>query len=122
MPDKSVRVSGREVTIADMRSRVTFQTATRVSDSQGGFEESWASVATNPTVWGYLAAVSSRERLFSEQMQTQRSHVLVVRYRTDLNTSMRVSYDSRTFQIKGFRNPDERKWFLVLDLEENQGK
>lgn len=122
MPDLGVRANGKEVTIGDLRSRVTFQTSTRVADGQGGFTETWASLATNPTVYAYLAAVSSRERLFSQQMQYQRSHVLVIRYRTDLNTSMRITYEGREFQIKGIRNPEERKAFLILDLEENQGK
>lgn len=122
MADKSVSVGGRKVTLGDMRSRVTFQVASRASDSQGGFTETFADIATNPTVWAYLTAVSSRERLFSEQMQYQRSHALVIRYRTDITTDMQVTYDSRTFQIKGIRNPDERKWFLIIDLEENQGK
>lgn len=122
MPDLGVRANGKEVTIGDLRSRVTFQTSTRVADGQGGFTETWANLATNPTVYAYLAAVNSRERLFSQQMQYQRSHVLVIRYRTDLNTSMRITYEGREFQIKGIRNPEERKAFLILDLEENQGK
>ena len=108
MPDLGVRANGKEVTIGDLRSRVTFQTSTRVADGQGGFTETWASLATNPTVYAYLAAVNSRERLFSQQMQYQRSHVLVIRYRTDLNTSMRITYEGREFQIKGIRNPEER--------------
>lgn len=122
MPNLSVSANGKAITVGDLRSRVTFQSSSRVSDSQGGFVESWANLATNPTVYGYLAAVSSRERLFSSQVQTQRTHVLVVRYRSDLTTDMRFTYESRTFQIKGIRNPEERKAFLILDVEENQGK
>lgn len=122
MPDFGVRANGKAISIGDLRSRITFQTATRVSDSQGGFTETWSNLATNPTVYAYLAAVSSRERLFSEQIQYQRSHVIVIRYRSDLDTSMRITYEGREFQIKGIRNPEERKAFLILDVEENQGK
>ena len=122
MPNLSVSANGKAITVGDLRSRVTFQVATRESDSQGGAVETWANLTTNPTVYGYLAAVSSRERYFSNQVQTQRSHVLVIRYRTDLTTDMRFTYESRTFQIKGIRNPEERKAFLILDVEENQGK
>jgi len=122
MPNLSVSANGKAITVGDLRSRVTFQSSSRASDSQGGFVETWANLATNPTVYGYLAAVSSRERLFSNQVQTQRTHVLVVRYRSDLTTDMRFTYESRTFQIKGIRNPEERKAFLILDVEENQGK
>jgi hypothetical protein len=34
---------------------------------------------------------------------------------------MRLNFDSRYFQIKGIRRPDEKKFYLILDLEENQG-
>ena len=122
MGDKNVSVNGRKITLGDMRSRVTFQASSRSDDGQGGFTETWGNIFADATVWGYLTAVSSRERLYSEQMQYQRSHVLVIRYRTDITNDMRFTYRGRTFQVKGVRNPDERKYFLVIDAEENQGK
>lgn len=121
MPDKSLRVNGRAITVSDMRTRVTFQVASRVTDNQGGWTESWANLATAPTVWGYLAAVNSRERLYAQQIQYQRSHILIIRYRSDITTDMRFTYNGRTFQVKGIRNPEERKYFSIIDVEENQG-
>jgi SPP1 family predicted phage head-tail adaptor len=121
MPNKSVSVNGRAISIADMRTRVTFQVATRASDNQGGSTETWANLSTAPVVWGYLAAVSSRERLYAQQIQYQRSHILVIRYRSDITTDMRFTYNNRTFQVKGIRNPEERKYFSIIDVEENQG-
>lgn len=123
MPDKSVTLNGKKVTVGDMRTRVTFQVSSRTSDGQGGFVESWANLDADPGyVWGYLAATSSRERLFAEQMQYQRTHVLLIRFRPDITNEMRLTYDNRTFQVKGTRNPEERNYFLQVDLEENQGK
>jgi SPP1 family predicted phage head-tail adaptor len=107
--------------IGRMRSRVTFQALLEVSDGQGGQTESWSDLSTDPTVWCYLRPTKSNERFFSEQIQYQRSHEAIIRYRNDLETEMRVLFDGRVFQIKGIRRPDERKAFLILDLEENQG-
>jgi SPP1 family predicted phage head-tail adaptor len=107
--------------ISKMRSRVTFQELLNTSDGQGGQSESWTNLSSNPTVWCYLRPTRSHERYFSQQIQYQRTHVAIVRYRTDLTNEMRMNYDNRVFQIKGIRNPDERKAFLILDLEENQG-
>ncbi len=107
--------------IGKMRSRVTFQEVTHVPDGQGGQTESWGNLTSNPTVFCYLKPTKAHERLYSQQMQYQRTHEAIIRYRTDLTTEMRMTYDNRTFQIKGIRRPDERKAFLILDLEENQG-
>ncbi len=107
--------------IGKMRSRVTFQELTQTSDGQGGQSESWSDLSTDPTVWCYLRPTKSQERLYSAQVQYQRTHEAIIRHRTDLTTEMRMTYDSRVFQIKGIRRPDERKAFLILDLEENQG-
>lgn len=121
MPDKSVSIGGRKVTIADMRHRITFQFVTRTPDGQGGFTEVWANLASVPTVWAFVCPVAARERLFSSQVQYQRTHKVAMRYRSDITTEMRFLYDGRTFQLHGTIQPDGRKFFMVVDAEENQG-
>ncbi len=107
--------------IGNMRSRVTFQELAEVSDGQGGQTESWNNLADTPTVWCYLRPTKANERFFSQQIQYQRTHEAIIRYRDDIIPEMRMTFDSRTFQIKGVRRPDERKAYLILDVEENQG-
>ena len=107
--------------IGALRHRVTFQYLTRTTDGQGGFTSTWADMPSLPEVWGEVTPAKTYERFFSEQIQYQRSHQVIVRYRTDLTQEMRMLFDSRIFQIKGIRKPDERKFFLVIDLQENQG-
>lgn len=104
--------------ISNMRHRITFQTLSNVADGQGGVTTSWSDLAT---VWAYVKPISSRERLYTKQIQYQRSHEVIIRHRTDIDQTMRFTFDSRTFQIKGVRRPDERKAFLIIDAEENQG-
>lgn len=106
------------VSIGDLRHRVTFQTLSRVSDNQGGFTESWSNLAE---VWAFIKPVSSKERLFGQRLQYQRSHEVIIRFRNDITQEMRFLFDNRIFQIKGTRASDERKFFLTIDAEENQG-
>lgn len=105
-------------TIGKLRSRITFETLSRSDDDQGGFTETWTELVT---VWAHVRPVSSRERFFSDQIQYQRSHEVVIRHRDDITQEMRFTFDSRTFQIKGVRSPDEKGFWLVIDAEENQG-
>lgn len=104
--------------IASLRHRLTIEQLSDVSDGQGGYTVAWSALAT---VWGKLEPVSSRERYFAKQVQYQRSHKAIIRFRDDVTNTMRITFDNRTFQIKGVYSPDERKAYLFLDLEENQG-
>lgn len=107
--------------IGKLRHRVTFQYLTRTNDGQGGFSSAWNNLASLPTVWAEVTPSNTKERFFSETLQYQRSHKVVIRYRDDLTTEMRMIFDERIFQIKSIKRLDERRFFLVLDLEENQG-
>jgi SPP1 family predicted phage head-tail adaptor len=104
--------------IGSLRHRIKFQTLSRATDGQGGFTETWTDLAT---VWAYVKPVSAREKMISNQIQYQRSHEVIIRHRTGITQEMRFLYDGRTFQIKGVRRPDERKFYLIIDAEENQG-
>lgn len=104
--------------IGKLRHRITFETLAQVSDGQGGSTETWSTLAT---VWASVTPVSSKERLYGQKIDYQRSHKVIIRHRTDITQEMRFTYDSRTFQIKGALRPDERKFYLFIDAEENQG-
>lgn len=106
------------IKLSDLRHRLTIEQVSNTTDNQGGQASTWATLAT---VWGKLEPIKSFERLFAQRVEYQRSHTCTIRHRTDVTTSMRISFDSRIFQIKGLRKPDEKKFLLILDLEENKG-
>ena len=107
--------------IGALRHRVTFQFLTRTSDGQGGYSSTWANLPSLPTVWAEVKPANTNERFFAQALQYQRTHQVVIRYRADLTQEMRMLYDSRIFQIKSIKRVEERRWFLIIDLEENQG-
>jgi SPP1 family predicted phage head-tail adaptor len=106
--------------IGQLRHRIVIESASETTDSQGGQATTWSTYAT---VWALLEPRGSMEARFSEQIQLRRTHICWIRYRSDLTftSAMRILFDSRYFQIKGIRQPDERKFFLLLDLEEGVG-
>lgn len=112
------RLTSTLVQIAELRHRITFQRIAQVTDGMGGFTTTWSDVAT---VWAKVEPVSASERLISEKLETQRSHKVKIRYRSDITTDMRFTFNSRTFQVKGVHNPDERRVYTFIDAEENQG-
>ena len=104
--------------IGAMRHRIFFQKLTSAPNGQGGFTEAWAN---HKEVWASVKPVKTKERNFSEQIQYQRTHEVIIRFRNDITQDMRFKFDGRTFEIKGVRRKDERKYYLIIDAEENQG-
>lgn len=104
--------------VADLRHRVQIQVLVETSDGQGGMASTWHIL---DTVWAKLEPTNSSERFFANQLQYQRSHKCWMRYRSDVNETMRLYFDSRYFQIKAVSSPDEKGFWMVMDLQENQG-
>ena len=102
--------------IGALRHRITVQVVSRAGDGQGGITESWDEHAV---LWAKITPVSRNERMFMQQLEYQRSHKILIRYRDDLTTDMRISFNNRIFHIKAFINVDERKAYTQIDVEEN---
>jgi SPP1 family predicted phage head-tail adaptor len=104
--------------IADLRQRIKFQNLVRAPDGQGGFTESWTDFQE---VWAQVVPASAKELYFAQQIRPEITHKITIRNLIGLNTSMRILFGSRVFQVKGIRNEDERLWFQFIDAVENVG-
>lgn len=104
------------IRIGDLRHRITLQTLALTSDGQGGQTEAWADLAT---VWAYVKPISANERLYAQKLEPLITHRVTIRYRTDVTSEMRFTYEGRKFQIKAPYSLDERKAFLVFDAQED---
>ena len=88
------------MSIGERRFRVTFQTPTISQDSYGEADKVWSDVCTS---WGLIKPLKGAERLSANQMQSDVTHRIVVRYRSelsDLDAGDRVTWNSKTFDIK----------------------
>lgn len=99
-----------------MRHRVTIQTrsiATR--DSEGGVTESWSTYAKR---WASIRPLRGEELFAAQQKYGKVSHEFSIRNTTGVTPEMRISYDSRTFNIVSAINVNERdRETLILATE-----
>ena len=98
-----------------LRHRLVFENESLSTDGQGGATRTWA---TRATVSGSIKPLRADERFYNEQLNHNGTHEVVIRYRTDIEASDRISYDSRYFQIVGIMNPNERDRQLVITCKE----
>lgn len=96
---------------ADMKHRVKVQAASRVSDGQGGFTETWDTTAT---LWAKVEPVKGWEKMQAQQLQTQLTHKVTVRYSASVTTAKRLLFEGRVLDVKEAVNLDEANAFLRL--------
>lgn len=103
---------------------MTLQLDTVTTDANGESTHSWADI---DDVYARITPMSAFERSIAAQNSQRVSHEIVIWYRSDLGTSdiglspaHRLTYDGRTFEIRGFIDPDESKTYYVLTCEETR--
>lgn len=110
--------SFRQVSIGDLRHRVTFQQQQKVPDGRGGFVTTWVDMVT---VWASVQALRPWERIQAQQTQTGVTHQVVIRYREGITASMRIVHDGRHLYLQGPPvDPDGRRRWLQMLCEERE--
>jgi SPP1 family predicted phage head-tail adaptor len=113
------------MSIGAMRSRVEIQKYTSTSDGGGGGSVAWSKVAS---VFAQITPKTARKNEFGEDNQQREvvTHLIKIRYRSDFTTKNRIhqtySRDgikaTRTFNIKGIINVDNKFKYMELTCEE----
>jgi len=104
------------VNVGMMRKRVTLQNVSAVRDSNyGGVTTSAAAAAT---VWASIDPISARERLRLGENVAEATHVVKVRYTTNVAQTSRVVYGSRTFEVLSLIDVEERGKVIHLICKE----
>lgn len=102
-----------------MRHRITFQRFSGALDDFGdplqADAANWTDVAT---MWAAIDPISGREFYAAEQSQSEVSHKIRCRYRTGLDTAMRITYGKRRFKIISLIDWEERHESLLLMCKE----
>ncbi|MFC5524020.1 phage head closure protein [Polaromonas jejuensis] len=93
-----------------LRKRVVFQCRDTAVDSYGQQVTTWTDAFT---AWAAIEALSAREVLAAQAVQSEASHRITVRYRGEFTNpvavaAMRINYNGRLFNISGATNTDER--------------
>jgi len=98
------------VRAGELRHRLTIEIPQRLSDGAGGAIVTWAQVAS---IWAHIKPVSARELRAAEQRAEKLTHKIILRYRSDINATMRLVGAGRIFNINAIINEDERDHWLV---------
>ena len=97
--------------IGKMRYRVKVETATNTRDAGGGLTQSYTPVTF---IYANIKPLKADSTYRQGKVQEKVSHELTIRYMDNISTNHRISFGSRTFNIKGIVNVDERDRFLKL--------
>lgn len=100
-----------------LRHRVALQVKTCGHDVFGGPIQTWETVAV---VWASFEAMSTREYFSAQQVQSEVTQRIRIRYRADVRPDMRVLYNMRVFEIVGILG-NNRQNQLVLMCKERSG-
>jgi SPP1 family predicted phage head-tail adaptor len=103
--------------------RIVIETLTQTKDSEGGMSDAWGSPINT---WAKIANLSGNERHITAhggQVAEARTE-FTIRYRTGINEKMRVTYNSKIYNIRFINDFAEDHRFLVLtcDTGVNDGR
>ena len=99
-----------------LRHRVTLQKRQAIVSPYGERTTSWADVAT---CWADFHPLSVREFLSQSGTQSQVTARVVIRYRDDVDPTMRLAYRGKVYNIAGvLPDPDSGCEYLTLPVAE----
>lgn len=97
-----------------MSQRVALYTASLADDGMGGQVVTWNALAT---VWGEVVEALSPEREEGGQRRAEPKIRVVIRYRGDVVTGMRLVFRAVPYRVLGVRDLFARKLALELMCE-----
>lgn len=91
--------------------RITIQTFSESTDSFGQEVKSYSTLAS---VWANVTEKIGNEGEDGDMIAATKKVEFIIRYRTDVNEQMRISYNSNIYKIQAIQSADARKAFLKL--------
>lgn len=101
--------------IGKLKHRVTIQEYTTTRDSFGAEIEAWVDIAT---VWASVEPLTGREYFQMQQINTEISTKVTMRFKAGVTVKMRLIYNNRIFEIISLINTEEKDVQLVLMCRE----
>lgn len=100
----------------ELRERVTIQTRTATTDTQGGRSVAWSTLAT---VWAKVTPAMPAEQIAAQTIGSFGAYIVEMQYRTDVTALMRLSWtpylgSATTLEIHGVAQNAGRPDRLLL--------
>lgn len=107
--------------IGALRHRVTIQQRSTARDSYGQPVDDWPDVAT---VRAAVEPLNGRELMAAQQINSEITLRVTIRFRPGITSAMRIKYGSRTFDILAPLDQEERHielWLMCKELTLDAG-
>ena len=118
----STKLRMMDMTSGKLNMPLTFEEYTETYDELGQPVKAWTTLLK---AWGNFIHLSGTQKWLAAQVQAEGTITLEVRYIPALVTALRadiklvqVKADGRTFHIEAFKDPDERRKRLHIDVKE----
>lgn len=105
------------ISIADLRTRITFQVPTITKDAGGAQKTTWANIGTTPTVWAQWINDHGSELVLTEAQASVQRATVRVRHRSDIVETWRVVKDGETWQVLSIDPVQDRNRWVELRVE-----
>jgi len=109
------------VTIGDLRTRITLQTPTLTKDVGGAQSPAYVNVATNPTVWAQWINDHGQEAVSSEAKTFGQRATVRLRHRADIETTWQVLKAGAPWQILSIDFVQNKQRWVELRVERVKG-
>jgi SPP1 family predicted phage head-tail adaptor len=104
-----------DITTGSLRHRITIQRQSYTPDGAGGGTNTWTDYAS---IRAFIKPMSGNERLFSMRLEAETTHRIFIRYRADLTTTDRISFNGRLMQIRALINLEEANKYIEIYADE----
>lgn len=98
-----------------MRERLTFQ---KKVETKNSLNEAVISYTDHVTVWGSVLPNAGKKYYEALQSTSEVSGEVRIRYRSDIEPTMRIKHGSRYLEIVSLVNPQERNRELIIYYKE----
>lgn len=101
-----------------LRHRIAVQSPTNVASETS--DRGSKTYATDSTERASIRPASDAERAFGGKLENEVTHVITMRWRSDLTVTgkKRLKFGTRVFHVVGVRNLDERDRELIIKVKE----
>lgn len=98
-----------------MRDRITIQ---KKKEQQGPIPDLKGNYDDYKTIWSKVKFLKDREFWQAKASNSETVAEFTIRYRKDLDKSMRVRFDKRSFDIDGIIPLDNKKMYIAIMASE----
>lgn len=103
-----------DITTSQLNRKIELYKLEKTATATGGFTQAWSLVAT---VWAKIKNTSGTELIRADQLGATAFSDFTIRYRTNINESMKIVYRGTDYQIRHINNIDEADKWLVVKAE-----